>query len=93
MRAIGVSHTACKDEFRRNLRSHSWSVFSIFIIILYTHIRINKLLLFFLQFGLAFFKVLPSFIVLFFVDSWDSRVGYLFEVCVLPPPTLVNVNK
>ena len=22
-----VSHTACKDEFRRNLRSHSWSVF------------------------------------------------------------------
>ena len=25
--AIGVSHTACKDEFRRNLRSHSWSVF------------------------------------------------------------------
>ena len=29
MRAIGVvSHTACKDEFRRNLRSHSWSVFS-----------------------------------------------------------------
>ena len=27
MRAIGVSHTACKDEFRRNLRSHSWSVF------------------------------------------------------------------
>ena len=33
MRAIGVSHTACKDEFRRNLRSHSvWSVFSFFII-------------------------------------------------------------
>ena len=31
MRAIGVSHTACKDEFRRNLRSHSWSVFSFFI--------------------------------------------------------------
>ena len=28
MRAIGVSHTACKDEFRRILRSHSWSVFS-----------------------------------------------------------------
>ena len=27
-----VSHTACKDEFRRNLRSHSWSVFSFFII-------------------------------------------------------------
>ena len=32
MRAIGVSHTACKDEFRRNLRSHSWSVFSFFLI-------------------------------------------------------------
>ena len=32
MRAIGVSHTACKDEFRRNLRSHSWSVFSFFIV-------------------------------------------------------------
>ena len=32
IRAIGVSHTACKDEFRRNLRSHSWSVFSFFII-------------------------------------------------------------
>ena len=31
MRAIGVSHTACKDEFRRNLRSHSWSVLSFFI--------------------------------------------------------------
>ena len=30
--AIGVSHIACKDEFRRNLRSHSWSVFSFFII-------------------------------------------------------------
>ena len=33
IRAIGVSHTACKDEFRRNLRFHSWSVFSFFIII------------------------------------------------------------
>ena len=32
MRAIGVSHTACKDEFRGNLRSHSWSVFSFDII-------------------------------------------------------------
>ena len=32
IRAIGVSHTACKDEFRRNPRSHSWSLFSIFII-------------------------------------------------------------
>ena len=32
MRAIGVSHTACKDELRRNLRFHSWSVFSFFII-------------------------------------------------------------
>ena len=27
IRVIGVSHTACKDEFRQNLRSHSWSVF------------------------------------------------------------------
>ena len=27
IRAIGVSHTACKDELRQNLRSHSWSVF------------------------------------------------------------------
>ena len=27
IRAIGVSHTACKDEFRQNVRSHSWSVF------------------------------------------------------------------
>ena len=29
IRAIGVSHTACKDELRWNLRSHthSWSVF------------------------------------------------------------------
>ena len=27
IRAIGVSHTACKDEFRQNIRSHSWSVF------------------------------------------------------------------
>ena len=25
--AIGVTHAACKDEFRRNPRSHSWSVF------------------------------------------------------------------
>ena len=34
IRAIGVSNTACRDEFRRNLRSHSWrSVFSLFIII------------------------------------------------------------
>ena len=28
LRAIGVSHTACKDEFRQNIQSHSWSVFS-----------------------------------------------------------------
>ena len=28
IRAIGVSDTACKDEFRQNIRSHSWSVFS-----------------------------------------------------------------
>ena len=28
MRAIGISHTACKDEFRQNIRSHNWSVFS-----------------------------------------------------------------
>ena len=27
IRAIGVWYTACKDEFRRNLRSHSWSAF------------------------------------------------------------------
>ena len=27
IRAIGVSHTACKDEFRQIIRSHSWSVF------------------------------------------------------------------
>ena len=27
-----VTYTACKDEFRRNLRSHSWSVFSYFFI-------------------------------------------------------------
>ena len=33
IRAIGVSHTACKDEFRQNIRSHSWSVSSFFIII------------------------------------------------------------
>ena len=33
LRAIGVSHTACKDEFPQNIRSHScWSVFSFFII-------------------------------------------------------------
>ena len=39
MRAIGVSHTACKDEFRRNLRSHSCSsVFSFFIIYIYIKI-------------------------------------------------------
>ena len=24
IRAIGASHTACKYEFRQNLRSHSW---------------------------------------------------------------------
>ena len=34
MRAIGVSHTACKDEFRQNLRSHTWSVFLYFIVYL-----------------------------------------------------------
>ena len=27
IREIGVSHTACKDEFRQNLRPHRWSVF------------------------------------------------------------------
>ena len=27
IRAIGVSHTACEDEFRQNLRFYSWSVF------------------------------------------------------------------
>ena len=30
IRAIGVSHTACKYEFRRNLRPRSWSVFLVF---------------------------------------------------------------
>ena len=35
IRAIGVSHTACKDEFRQNLRSHSWSVFSFINIYIY----------------------------------------------------------
>ena len=35
IRAIGVSHTACKDEFRRNIRSHSWSVFLFFSSIVY----------------------------------------------------------
>ena len=37
IRATGVSHTACKDEFRRNLRSHSWYVFSFFISLMRTH--------------------------------------------------------
>ena len=33
IRAIGVSHTACKDEVRHNPRSHSWwSVFSFFVV-------------------------------------------------------------
>ena len=27
IRVIGVTHTVCKDDFRRNLRSHRWSVF------------------------------------------------------------------
>ena len=36
IRAIGVSHTACKDEFRRNLRSHSWCIF-IFIIYIWSY--------------------------------------------------------
>ena len=31
-RAIGVLHSACKYEFRRNLRSYGWSVILIFII-------------------------------------------------------------
>ena len=35
IRAIGVSHTAYKDVFRQNIRSHSWSVFSFFIIFMY----------------------------------------------------------
>ena len=35
MRAIGVSHTACKDEFRRNLLSYSWSVVSFFLILMF----------------------------------------------------------
>ena len=29
-RAIGVSHTACKDEFRRNVPSYRWSFFFFF---------------------------------------------------------------
>ena len=28
IRAIRVSHTYCEDEFRQNLRSQSWSIFS-----------------------------------------------------------------
>ena len=27
IRAIGVSHTACKYEFRQNIRSHSWKMY------------------------------------------------------------------
>ena len=33
IRAIGVSHTACKEEFRQNIGSHSWSVYSFFILL------------------------------------------------------------
>ena len=45
MRAIGVSHTACKDEFRRNLRSHSWSVFYFnFYNIVCTYVRLFRVL-------------------------------------------------
>ena len=32
-RAIGVSHTACKHDFRQNIRSHRWSVFSFLLYI------------------------------------------------------------
>ena len=39
MRAIGVSHTACKYEFRRNRRSHSWSVGYFFIIMRHALLR------------------------------------------------------
>ena len=47
VRAIGVSHTACKYEFRRNLRYHSWSVFLFlfFIFLLYTSFVPNFLVL------------------------------------------------
>ena len=30
-RAIGVSHTAGKDESGQNIRSHSWSVFQLLL--------------------------------------------------------------
>ena len=35
IRAIGVSHTACKDEFRQHLRSHSWMECIFIFIIIY----------------------------------------------------------
>ena len=35
IRAIGVSHTACKYEFRQDIRSHSWMEECIFIFIIY----------------------------------------------------------
>ena len=37
MRAIGVSDTNCKYEFRRNLRSHSWSAFFFFNMDFFLH--------------------------------------------------------
>ena len=40
IRAIGVSHTACEDEFQPSLPSHgSWSIFVSFIIYIYKKLR------------------------------------------------------
>ena len=41
VRAIGVSHTACKCELRRNLRSHGWSVFLFLYVVMhvYSYVR------------------------------------------------------
>ena len=38
IRAIGVSHTTCKDKFRQNIRSPSWSVYFFYnIYLVYLH--------------------------------------------------------
>ena len=55
MRAIGVSHTACKDEFRRDLRSHSWRGIFIF----YNIIRSIYLLIRFIIVIYSIFVLLP----------------------------------
>ena len=68
IRAIGVSHTACKVEFRQKKTSQSWSVFSFLSYTWYTKLSLRGQ-----GFGQEFFSSRPQYGILGTGISWSNR--------------------